>query len=293
MQEGIDHELLQRWSENGFLHLQRIIGGGAIDRINRLVDEIWLSKPSRITVDDVEEGVRCRMSDLSDDQRAHRIKINDLYLQSDEVRSLLLYPPLLEVVQTLLGEQGVLCNSLNLEKGSGQEYHADSLFMTPSTKGKLVAAWVALEDVQAGAGPLRLYPGSHRIPPFVFSDGGFHAQPGELTAWAAYMQHEIDTRALEPVAIFAAAGDVVLWHADLVHGAEPITQPSLTRRSMVGHYFGRSDSLRRGYSLRREPEGYWYARRAQPTGVGARISSAIERRMERVRAAWRARTSGR
>lgn len=31
-------------------------------------------------------------------------------------------------------------------------------------------------------------------------------------------------------------GDVLIWSADLVHGGSPVTDPSLTRKSLVGHY---------------------------------------------------------
>jgi ectoine hydroxylase-related dioxygenase (phytanoyl-CoA dioxygenase family) len=35
----------------------------------------------------------------------------------------------------------------------------------------------------------------------------------------------------------AKKGDVLIWHANLVHGGAPILNKSLTRKSMVVHYY--------------------------------------------------------
>lgn len=281
--EATGESLRERWRTDGWLHLAGFFSAPEIERVNGLVDELWRAKPRRITVDDVDAGQRARMSALRDDQRVHRIKINDLYLDHPAVRDLLLDPRLVSLVRDLLGDAPVLCNSLNLERGSAQEYHADSLYMTPRTEGRLVAAWIALEDVQPGSGPLRLYPGSHLLPPFVFSNGTRHAVTGELPRWAEHMQRELDARGMQPHVIYAQRGDLVIWHSDLLHGAEAIADPALTRRSLVAHYFGREDCLRNGYRLAGE-DRQWLKRLPQPADFGGRVLAAIERRWQRLRA---------
>ena len=35
----------------------------------------------------------------------------------------------------------------------------------------------------------------------------------------------------------AKKGDVLVWHANLLHGGMPVVHPALTRKSMVAHYF--------------------------------------------------------
>jgi len=32
---------------------------------------------------------------------------------------------------------------------------------------------------------------------------------------------------------------MVIWHANLLHGGEPILDPALTRKSMVIHYYAK------------------------------------------------------
>lgn len=278
---------IEQWERDGWLHLRGFFPRDAVQQINAVVDEVWRTKPRGVTVDDIDAGRRTRMSRLDDAQRAHRIKLSDLYLDYAPVRDMLLDPRLVDLVQQLLGDAPVLCNSLNLERSSAQEYHADSLYMTPPTPQRLVAAWVALEDVAPGSGPLRLYPGSHRLPPFTFSDGGRHAIDAELPKWAEHYQGELDRRGMQPHVVMASAGDVILWHADLLHGAEEIRDAHATRRSLVAHYLGKQDCLREGYRVVGDRGRHWIRRPAQPVGLPSRIAVALERRWCRVRAKLR------
>ena len=285
-QVAVEERLESAWRSEGWLHLRGFFSAEEAARINLEIDELWRRRPGHVTVDDLDQGQRCRMSRLDPVQRAHRVKINDLYLTSAAVRRMLLDGRLTGIVRAILDDQPVLCNSLNLERSSAQEYHADSLYMTPPTPNQMVACWTALEDVQPGSGPLRLYPKSHQLPPFVFSDGSRHAIPAELPRWAGHMQRELDERSMSPHVVHAKVGDVVLWHADLLHGAEEIREAGLTRRSLVAHYYGLADCVRSGYRLGHQGDGYWLKRRPQPVGLASRVLSGIERRLWRVRAAW-------
>jgi hypothetical protein len=84
--------------------------------------------------------------------------------------------------------------------------------------------------------------------------------------------------------MLAKTGDVILWHADLLHGAAPIEDPSLTRRSVVAHYFTKTDCARRGYRVPGSDGRYWVQRRPQPVSFATRVLCALERRIERLRA---------
>lgn len=277
------NDIRERWNAEGWLHLSAFFTSAEVAAVNGVVSGLWESRPRGVTVDDLDRGRRCRFSELTPADRAHRIKLNDLYLASEGIRSVLLGDRVVSLVGSLLGATPVLCNSLNLERSSAQDYHADSLFMTPRTRGALVAIWMALEPVHPDSGPLRLYPGSHLIPAPPFSDGSQHAIDAELPAWAAAMQHELDTRALQPVHVLAGAGDLVVWHADLMHGAAPITDPTLTRKSLVAHYFSVEDARARGYRLVRHGSAFWWKRFPQPIGWWTRVAAGVERRVNVVR----------
>jgi phytanoyl-CoA hydroxylase len=275
------------WDERGWLHLRGFFSRGEVDAINGEVARLWSERPRAVTVDDLDTNRRCRMSALDDSARAHRLKLNDLYLVSPTLRNALLAPRLVVLLQSLMNAPPVLCNSLNLERSSEQDNHIDSLYMTPLSEGQLVATWIALEDIRADAGPLRVYPGSHRILPYRFSDGGRHAVEAEMDRWSGHTHDEVRRLGLQAVTVPASAGDLVVWHADLLHGAEPIADPRTTRKSVVGHYFSLDDSLRRGYRVKPLGDAWWIARRPQPVDAPTRVLSAIERRVQRVRARLR------
>jgi hypothetical protein len=271
------------WQEKGWVHLRGVFTPAEIGRVNALIDRLWTSKPRSVTVDDVDLNRRTRFSSLPDSSRPHRVKIADLYLRFPEIRELLLAPPLTQFLQSILGDTPVLCNSLNMEHGSAQDFHADSIFMTPLTPGGLAATWIALEDVKPGSGPLRFYPGSHLIPAYRFSNGSTHAIDSELAQWGESMQRELDARGLKIETVYPKSGDVIVWHSDLIHGAEPISDPTLTRKSLVGHYFPLRDVRKRGERIVGK-DACWIQRRPQPVDLPTRVLSAIERRVNRVRA---------
>lgn len=273
--------------EHGWLHLRGFFSRDEVDAINREVEQLWSKRPRGVTVDDLDTNRRCRMSALDGSARAHRLKLNDLYLVSPALRNALLAPRLVFLLQSLMEAPPVLCNSLNLERSSEQDNHIDSLYMTPLSEGQLVATWIALEDIRADAGPLRVYPRSHRITPYRFSDGGRHALDAEMDRWSGHTHDEVRRLGLQPVTVPASAGDLVVWHADLLHGAEAIADPRTTRKSVVGHYFSLDDSLRRGYRVNPLGDGWWIACRPQPVNAATRILSAVERRVQRLRARLR------
>src|SRR5262249_21172006 len=137
-------------------------------------------------------------------------KVSDLYLNFETVRRTLLDGRLVQIVSDVLNDRPILINTLSFQKGSEQPNHIDTLFMTPVSFQKVVAVWIALEDVSADSGPLRYYPGSHRIPAFQFSNGGYHVIPEEMTAWNAYIESQLQEKTLNPKFLLAEKGDLFL-----------------------------------------------------------------------------------
>ena len=72
----------------------------------------------------------------------------------------------------------------------------------------MAASWIALEDVDKDAGPLRYYPGSHKIPPYRFKSGRYNLNLAEHAECYQYIDGELASRNLEPVEFSAKKGDV-------------------------------------------------------------------------------------
>lgn len=276
----------KEWDACGVLVLPHFYDDAEIDAVLADYRALWSEGRARVTVDDMNLNRRMRLRDVSVEARkAHRFKVNDLYLEQESVRRLALNDRLVPLLQQLLGERPAVCNSLSLEYGTEQEDHVDSLFMTPRTPAHLVAAWVALEDCSPESGLLRYWPGSHRIEPYVFSNGERHFVPEELGAWQSWMRGQVQQHELRSELFGARKGDVFIWNAQLLHGGSPITEPGRTRRSIVFHYFSESDCRAMGHRLVPEAGGFWIRRSHQPIpgSLNARMRSRAGRAARRVR----------
>jgi ectoine hydroxylase len=152
-------------------------------------------------------------------------------------------PELLRMLQFLLGRPVVPFQSLNFVVGSEQRAHSDSIHMTTDPQGYMIAAWIALEPVTTENGPVVYYPESHRLP-FVSTDdydsGNTTFTIGEYSNkhYEDHIARLIQEKRLQPEPFLAEPGDVLIWHANLIHGGSPIKKAGATRRSMVCHYFG-------------------------------------------------------
>ncbi|MBS0633583.1 MAG: phytanoyl-CoA dioxygenase family protein [Verrucomicrobia bacterium] len=268
--------LRAQFQRDGYLVLQGYFSSARIDGLLAEVARLLREHPLEIVVDSRLTGQRAWWADTPY-RETERHKLNDLYLLSDMVRGCALDEPLAGLLAALLQEPAVLCNSLNLGKGSADEPHIDSLFMTPRTPGALAATWIALEDVHADSGPLTYFPGSHRIPLHHFSDGTRHAIRGEMPVWFDYIQRELKARGIEEQVFLAKKGDVFIWHSDLVHSGSPIRDMRCTRTSMVCHYFTESDTRAQGCDLVPLHGGYWMRRLAQPVTVPPEVFEAGRR----------------
>jgi hypothetical protein len=153
----------------------------------KLLHHIWDVRAPRIAVDDLVTGARVLLQDADFGPDTHSFKVNDLYLEFEEVRRLSLGERIASVMAELLGDTPVLVKTLNFERGSQQAYHVDSLFMTPRTVGNLAATWIALEDCHLNAGPLAYFPERNHIVPFQCLGGGYHIRSEEMAHWEEYV----------------------------------------------------------------------------------------------------------
>jgi len=259
-------DAIAEWNARGVLILPRFYCDAEIDAVLADYRALWKDGHACVTVDDMDLDQRIRLRNVSSDaRRSHRFKVNDLYLEQASVRHLALNDRLVPLLQQLLsGQRPALCNSLSLEYGTEQQDHVDSLFMTPRTPVHLVAVWVALEHCSPESGLLRYWPGSHRIEPYLFSNGKRHFIPEELGAWTVWMREQVRQRGLRCELFQARKGDVFIWKAQLLHGGSPIADRGRTRRSIVFHYFSESDCRAMGHRLVSESGGFWIRRSHQP-----------------------------
>ena len=240
-------EQQQYWEENGYLLLKGFYTHAQIDKINALVKDLWHDRKkldANYVIDvfvETEKEQRIYFADAPKNASKQPYKLNDLYLTQELIRDVVAGEQLAPILRSLLGGLPMVCNSLNFQFGSQQDYHFDTFYMPSPTPNKMVASWIALEDATPDNGPLNYYPGSHKIPVYTFSHGKTNIIDSEISDFNDYINSEIEKRGLKPETFLANKGDVLIWHSQLFHGGSPIRDKSKTRKSLVTHYFTLED----------------------------------------------------
>lgn len=149
---------------------------------------------------------------------------------------------LLEFLSVLLDGNAKLFQSINFINGSQQKTHSDSIHMTTYPLGGLLGVWIALEDVDENNGALHYIPGSHKLPYFLNSDydnEGTALKIGKKSykAYEEFLENKVKELGLKKEIFRAKKGDMLIWHANILHGGEPHTDKNRTRKSLVYHFF--------------------------------------------------------
>lgn len=175
------------------------------------------------------------------------------YLQVPSMRNLACFRPLTEAIRPLIGghEPGLhLC--LTGFQSTERAWHQDR-YLNPEYVGeRYIAAWIVLEDISSSAGPFEYVPGSHRWRVIdrdkVWSKMRHLGQNPDLPTWPSdsqgwlgdSCQREIERSAKEtgvlPKTFLGKRGDVLLWHASLMHRGSRPSDPTTERRALIAHY---------------------------------------------------------
>ncbi|HUR10043.1 MAG TPA: phytanoyl-CoA dioxygenase family protein [Flavitalea sp.] len=211
------------WSRNGFLVLPGFLDTATCNSITREIDHLLSTKKIQYAQENkIMFANRCS-------------RLIDQVTQN---------PLLKKVLSFILDKDVVPFQTINFIKGSEQRAHSDSIHMTTYPLGYLIAAWIALEDVDADNGPLFYYPGSHKLPYMMnesFNEGENFLRVGkkDYRDYEDMIELQIGELGLKKVELHVKKGDVFVWHANLLHGGSPILDTNRTRKSMVIHYFAK------------------------------------------------------
>ncbi|MGB0177756.1 MAG: phytanoyl-CoA dioxygenase family protein [Owenweeksia sp.] len=212
------------WSEDGYAVIPSLFPPDDVNRINEEIEDL-LSK-GKVS------------------WQYNNRKVMFAYRHSEVIRNILNKPELLQTLEFLLGKPIDLFSSINFYKGSEQLPHSDSIHMSTHPEGYLIAIWIALEDIEEGSGPLTYYPGSHKLPYIHCEDIGAEGSTLKLDP-APYDKYEerisslLHKSEMRSETFLPKKGDVLIWHANLLHGGSPVTDSNSTRKSMVLHYYAR------------------------------------------------------
>ncbi|HJT16963.1 MAG TPA: phytanoyl-CoA dioxygenase family protein [Thermoanaerobaculia bacterium] len=231
---------LRKFADDGYVILSIDFSAADAAEFDRQIDRLWREKPPNISFAYDSPPLRFSTADEAT-QRKPRYRIHDLHSRFDLALQLYLQPLLHRYSTLILGEPAVATQSLYFEFGSQQVLHRDSIVVPTPRFGHLIAAWIALEDIDPQSGALAYVPGSHKLPFYEFAPGeymfdGRRMGAAEAQAAMKYHDEECARRGLAPELFIAKRGEVLLWHSALLHGGGPVGDDRLTRKSFVVHY---------------------------------------------------------
>ncbi|MBK6343670.1 MAG: phytanoyl-CoA dioxygenase family protein [Flavobacteriales bacterium] len=215
-------EAMLRWPTDGYIVLRSLFTLDEVAAMNTEVDRL----------------IRDKVVDFNFTGR----KIMFAYRHSELLRRFTHDRRILDAMDFLLGRKVRVFQSINFLTGSEQHAHSDSIHMTTYPLGYMIAAWIALEPITADNGCLVYHPGSHRLPYLLnnnYDHGGNRFVIGD-DAYARYeaaIDEEIRKGGFPAQEFHAQPGDVLLWHANLLHGGKKMSSPDASRKSMVIHCF--------------------------------------------------------
>jgi len=172
------------------------------------------------------------------------LKLVDLQRFFDSAKRLAFTEAVTSFMEELFGSPAALIQSLTFWKGSEQPIHQDFSYVHHHRLlGQLAAAWIPLEDIQAEAGPLVYYKGSHlpdQLGFYNWDQGSIlasrDADSSVFDEYTKHLEEIVRSRGLKPSIFLPKRGDLLIWHGALIHGGTPMLRPELTRRSFICHY---------------------------------------------------------
>jgi hypothetical protein len=230
----------RHWRDHGFLILQRFLPNDLIDAY-------------------------CRVREKLKDPGGYP-SVNP-YHEVVEMRDLCLYPPLPRMLESLIGEPMGMSLALTGWISTERNWHQDDL-NPPSVNGWYAAVWIALDDIHPDSGPFEFVPGSHRWP-IVRRDKLFDfIDPEERTqlSWpktsegilVPLLERKIKGSAATTQQFVASKGDVLIWHAHLVHRGSSPRNPRLLRKSLIAHFTSIHRLLDAPQVLEHKGQGYYF-----------------------------------
>jgi ectoine hydroxylase-related dioxygenase (phytanoyl-CoA dioxygenase family) len=204
-----------------------------------LLDEVWITYQKAI-----DDGTIQLQPEQTSPEDPWPGRCLDPHLKVPEICRVMRHPEILRWIRLLMDRPPAPFQTITCHKGSQQGVHSDSIHMTTYPLGYLTAAWIAFEDIHPDSGPLVYYPGSHHLPYLFSRDLGIdennfreHGYKAYLELYEPRIQEVIREHALEPRHFMAKKGDVLIWHANLLHGGSLRGNPRLSRKALVCHYF--------------------------------------------------------
>ena len=226
-------EPIAHYIDNGYVVFPRAIDSTLVDEYLALFEQVWNDPPKSVTARHAG-----KVLPLSRDLYDKVAKVNGVHQYFSRSGELIFPSPVLRFLSQIYDRPPVVFQTMTMRLGSEEPLHIDTGPLPLTEPMSLTGGWVALEDIQPFSGEFQFVPGSHLLPELLVH-GVSKAHHGDMTEYGRILnetQRMCDERGLKTEYFLGKKGDVLIWHADLMHGGKMIEDEKRTRKSMVAHY---------------------------------------------------------
>lgn len=171
-----------------------------------------------------------------------------------ELRAVALYPPLMDTLRALIGEEMLFHLALAGWVSTERQWHQDD-YLNPSFVNTWYAAgWIALDTITPDSAPFQYVPGSHRrglmrgerIRDLLTEEERRRREVTiDINQWPKYAERfvtpavdaEIAAQGAEVVPFLGEKGHLLIWHSRPMHRGS-VGTPGVKRKSLITHYSG-------------------------------------------------------
>lgn len=232
-----DAAQFRHWAEKGYVVFPGAVAHALVDEMRGELERAFEHGDPRAVLD-VYTGGRRSFPRLAPGYRDVPTKVLDYHAVSRAAREVQFAPRVRRFLGQLFERPPLAFQSLYFRWGTEQDMHQDTAYVVLRSPMEFVGCWIAMEDIAEGTGELQYYVGSHRIPEYVWFGRG-RAKPYEYEDDRDFLRHvreESERRGCTLQRFRPKKGDVLLWHADLVHGGSKRVHKHITRQSFVTHF---------------------------------------------------------
>jgi ectoine hydroxylase-related dioxygenase (phytanoyl-CoA dioxygenase family) len=236
-------EKLLHWLRFGFVIFEGAIEHSLIDEYTKNIDVILSGQSdSGVRLQIEGFGVRDARSLPVEAFSVNHLRIMDLHNLSMAGKMMSLHSIATQFLGHIFRDTVVAMQSLTFVHSTEQHSHQDFPYVVSGIPSHLAASWIALEDVHPDSGPLFYMPGSHMVGKFDWGNGLFLTPESSLNEldFAKYLEQKCLEAGLKRELFCPKKGDILFWHAGLVHGGSQALKPEMTRKSYVTHYTTKS-----------------------------------------------------
>jgi ectoine hydroxylase-related dioxygenase (phytanoyl-CoA dioxygenase family) len=199
-----------KFEKYGYLIVKSVIDNSTIDQI---IEEIYEKYP----------------------ENKNLTRITDAWREHDIIGYLAFNCKIMNILHNLYNRKAIPFQTLNFYNGTEQKLHSDQIHFCSDPINFMCGVWIALEDVSMDSGPLILYPKSHKLPFYTMQS--LNIEPGNYEQYESKIEKLINKMDLKPEYGIIKKGDIIIWHANLIHGGSKRQIMDVTRKSLVIHYF--------------------------------------------------------